>query len=288
MSFFSALRRKPEEEDLYEDYEESYAYEDEGQDWASEGVQPIHSVADMQIVLVAPQEYKDASKIADLLRDMKFVVLNLAKTERDVARRLLDFVSGVIYTEDGHIMKVATNVYVVAPYFVDLLGAPARATSFIFNGKRAKHRCTAAPCTCVFSYFHPVSSFSSVSLHQHVFQCLRVQNSNRPPPQGNNAPAGKLVEHPGHHLPGGTDIPGNLLMGRGKGGRLSPLALLQQKGRQSLFQAEKYNLLHGPAAPRNTESPPAYRPAVPHPGCCSSAVRASVRAGLQSQNSPLR
>ena len=54
MSFFSALRRKPEEEDLYEDYEESYAYEDEGQDWASEGVQPIHSVADMQIVLVAP------------------------------------------------------------------------------------------------------------------------------------------------------------------------------------------------------------------------------------------
>lgn len=45
MSFFSALRRKPEEEDLYEDYEESYAYEDEGQDWASEGVQPIHSVA---------------------------------------------------------------------------------------------------------------------------------------------------------------------------------------------------------------------------------------------------
>ena len=86
-------------------------------------VQPIHSVADMQIVLVAPQEYKDASKIADLLRDMKFVVLNLAKTQRDVARRLLDFVSGVIYTEDGHIMKVATNVYVVAPYFVDLLGA---------------------------------------------------------------------------------------------------------------------------------------------------------------------
>ena len=40
MSFFSALRRKPEEEDLYEDYEESYAYEDEGQDWASEEFSP--------------------------------------------------------------------------------------------------------------------------------------------------------------------------------------------------------------------------------------------------------
>ena len=115
MSLFSALRRKPEEDDLYDEYEPNYAYEEDDQGWQDEGVQPIHSVADMQIVLVAPQEYKDASKIADLLRDMKFVVLNLAKTQRDVARRLLDFVSGVIYTEDGHIMKVATNVYVVAP-----------------------------------------------------------------------------------------------------------------------------------------------------------------------------
>ena len=135
MSFFSALRRKPEEEDLYEDYEESYAYEDEGQDWASEGVQPIHSVADMQIVLVAPQEYKDASKIADLLRDMKFVVLNLAKTERDVARRLLDFVSGVIYTEDGHIMKVATNG---CPLFCRFAGSPRRERRALFLMKKSK------------------------------------------------------------------------------------------------------------------------------------------------------
>lgn len=86
------------------------------------GVQPIHTVADMQIVLTQPKEYRAASQIADLLRDMKFVVLNLADTDPEVARRLLDFVSGVIYSEDGHIMKIATNVYVVAPYFVDLLG----------------------------------------------------------------------------------------------------------------------------------------------------------------------
>ena len=119
MGLFSALRRKPLEEDLYEDYEDSYAYEEE-QDWEDEGAQPIRSVADMRVVVVEPQEYKDASRVADHLRDMKFVVLNLGKTEHDVARRLLDFVSGVIFSEDGHIMKVATNVYVVAPYFVDL------------------------------------------------------------------------------------------------------------------------------------------------------------------------
>lgn len=121
MGFFSALRRKPED-DLYEDYEENYAYEDDYQDEEPVGVQPIRSVADVQVVLVSPTEYKDASAIADLLRDMKIIVLNLDKTEREVARRLLDFISGVIYSEDANIMKVATNVYMVAPYFVDLLG----------------------------------------------------------------------------------------------------------------------------------------------------------------------
>lgn len=135
MSFFSTLRRKPEDEDLYEDYEyeDSYAYEEDNRGWEEpEGVQPIRSFTDMQIVLVSPQEYKDASKVADLLRDMKIVVLNLAQTDREVARRLLDFISGVIYTENGHIMKVATNVYMVAPYFVDLLGAQSEKEDFCF------------------------------------------------------------------------------------------------------------------------------------------------------------
>ena len=118
MGLFSALRRKTPEEDLYEEYEDNYAYEEE-QNWEDEGVQPIRSVADMRVVVVEPKEYNDASRVADHLRDMKFVVLNLGKTDQDVARRLLDFVSGVIFSEDGHIMKVATNVYVVAPYFVD-------------------------------------------------------------------------------------------------------------------------------------------------------------------------
>lgn len=131
---FLGLFQRPEAEELYDDYEgyNEYEYEEPYQDYEEPepeparpvefpGVQPIRSVADMQIVLTQPLEYSAASEIADMLRDMKFVVLNLAKTEPEVARRLLDFVSGVVYSEDAHIMKVATNVYVVAPYFVDLL-----------------------------------------------------------------------------------------------------------------------------------------------------------------------
>ena len=132
---FLGLFKGPEAEELYDDYEgygeydeyeEAYQEYDEPEPEPARpvdfpGVQPIRSVADMQIVLTQPTEYSAASEIADMLRDMKFIVLNLAKTEPEVARRLLDFVSGVVYSEDAHIMKVATNVYVVAPYFVDLL-----------------------------------------------------------------------------------------------------------------------------------------------------------------------
>ena len=131
------LFARPEAEELYDDYdyEEGYSDYDEPEPEPmrpveAPGVQPIHSVADMQIELTQPREYRAASQIADMLRDMKMVVLNLADTEPEVARRLLDFVSGVIYSENGHIMKVATNVYVVAPYFVDLLGNAAEGEMF--------------------------------------------------------------------------------------------------------------------------------------------------------------
>lgn len=126
MAFWSALRRRPEEEDYSEafdeyDYEDDYSYENTTPSWGNEAAaQPIRSAADMQIALVIPKQYSDASKIADLLRDMKFVVLNLSECEPAVARRLLDFISGVTYAEDGNLMKVATNVYVAAPYFVDM------------------------------------------------------------------------------------------------------------------------------------------------------------------------
>jgi len=145
---FLGLFQRPEAEELYDDYYEEEAYNDYNDYEEPEpepvrpvmevpGVQPIRSVADMQIVLTQPKEYRAASQIADLLRDMKFVVLNLANTDPEVARRLLDFVSGVIYSEDGHIMKIATNVYVVAPYFVDLLGNSGEGDMMYYGEGRA-------------------------------------------------------------------------------------------------------------------------------------------------------
>ena len=82
----------------------------------------IHTTTQLQVVLVKPERYENASEIADHLRDKRTVVLNLEKTERDVARRLLDFLSGVAYAQEGKIKKVALQTYIVTPYNVDIMG----------------------------------------------------------------------------------------------------------------------------------------------------------------------
>ena len=80
------------------------------------------SQSQMQVVLVKPERFENASEIADHLREKRTVVLNLESTNKDVARRLVDFLSGVAYAGDGKIKKVSTNTYIITPYSVDLMG----------------------------------------------------------------------------------------------------------------------------------------------------------------------
>ena len=58
----------------------------------------------------------------DILREKRTVVLNLESTNKDIARRLLDFLSGVAYANEGKIKKVAISTYIITPYNVDILG----------------------------------------------------------------------------------------------------------------------------------------------------------------------
>ena len=82
----------------------------------------IHTTTQLQVVLVKPDRFENAAEIADHLREKRTVVLNLEQTNKDIARRLLDFLSGVAYAGDGKIKKVSTNTYIITPYSVDLMG----------------------------------------------------------------------------------------------------------------------------------------------------------------------
>ena len=151
MGFLDELKRltHPYEDEMEDDYDEDEdVYEDEDEPEERNQTQPprereeprrreyqepprrnnggkvvnIHATTQLQVVLVKPDRYENASEIADHLRDKRTVVLNLEKTQKDVSRRLLDFLSGVAYAQEGKIKKVALQTYIVTPYNVDIMG----------------------------------------------------------------------------------------------------------------------------------------------------------------------
>ena len=82
----------------------------------------IHATTQLKVVLVKPERFENASEIADHLKDKRTVVLNLESTNKDIARRLIDFLSGVAYAQDGKIRRVASATYIITPFNVDLMG----------------------------------------------------------------------------------------------------------------------------------------------------------------------
>ena len=82
----------------------------------------IRATAQLQVVLVKPERFDDASAVADHLNAKRTVVLNLESANKDVARRILDFLSGVAYANDGQIKKVANCTYIITPYNVGFMG----------------------------------------------------------------------------------------------------------------------------------------------------------------------
>ena len=108
-----------DEDEEYEDFEEP---RERSFDDRRNKVVNIHATTQLKVVLVKPDRFENASEIADQLKDKRTVVLNLESTNKDVARRLIDFLSGVAYAGEGKIKKVAANTYIITPYHVELEG----------------------------------------------------------------------------------------------------------------------------------------------------------------------
>lgn len=82
----------------------------------------INATTQLQVVLVKPERFDDASTIADQLNAKRTVVLNLESASKEVCRRLIDFLSGVAYANNGQIKRVATSTFIITPYNVDIMG----------------------------------------------------------------------------------------------------------------------------------------------------------------------
>ena len=82
----------------------------------------INATTQLQVVLVKPERFEDASTIADHLNNKRTVVLNLESTNKEASRRLVDFLSGVAYANNGQIKRVANSTFIITPYNVDIMG----------------------------------------------------------------------------------------------------------------------------------------------------------------------
>ena len=119
-----------EDDGYYDDNEDMFPQRSAADD---DGYQPeptgkrnkvvnINATTQLQVVLVKPDRFDNVSDIAEHLRSKHAVVLNLEATNKDVARRLVDFLSGCAYALDGKIKKIAISTYIITPYNVDFVG----------------------------------------------------------------------------------------------------------------------------------------------------------------------
>lgn len=84
----------------------------------------IHTATSpMKVVLVEPTSYDEVQSICDDLKSKKPIIINFEDMDKDIARRMVDFISGAVYALDGTIQKVSNGIVLVAPSNVDVLGS---------------------------------------------------------------------------------------------------------------------------------------------------------------------
>lgn len=82
----------------------------------------INTTARLPVVIMTPENFEDAQDIADHIKQKKPCVVNLENVNKDLSRRIVDFLSGVVYAVDGNIQKVSSGIFLVAPYNVSIMG----------------------------------------------------------------------------------------------------------------------------------------------------------------------
>ena len=127
----------PEEDEFDEEFEEVAEKEEKRKPVQSEPVKRAESTprivggksktvsfnpSQMQVVLVKPDRYDDVTAIADHLNDRKTVVLNLESADKELARRIVDFLSGATYANHGILRKVSKATFLIVPHGVDMMG----------------------------------------------------------------------------------------------------------------------------------------------------------------------
>lgn len=124
-----------DEENLDNEY--TYSYEDEeeqdGEDekgfFGNRKKGKVYGIAPQQQIkmkIAKPTTFEQAEDICILLREKNAIVVNLEYVNKDVARRILDVISGAVKVLDGHFEKVSNSIFIVAPFNYDIVNDMTR------------------------------------------------------------------------------------------------------------------------------------------------------------------
>ena len=140
MGKYKSILKQPEEEDNYDDYyDDTEAADDEEQtdsgydfsqdpeeEESSDNVINMNEGVNVQFVLFKPEAFDPTVKdMADELMKRNTVILNVEDTNKDVSKRIIDFLGGVAYAQNGSVKKVAEDTFIIMPSNVILSGQDA-------------------------------------------------------------------------------------------------------------------------------------------------------------------
>lgn len=134
MAIFNKRPVRPEDEDYdrryYDDQEDDMVEDTEAPAGSNIGFGGVNlGGGGIELKVVRPEHFEDVSTIADHLLSGRTVVLNLEATNKEIARRFIDFLSGVAYSIDGQMKRVANNTYIITPNNVDVTDTALRGES---------------------------------------------------------------------------------------------------------------------------------------------------------------
>ena len=120
-----------------EEYDEDiYDYEDEEEDKKIFGkknkekdkvvAMPQANANAIKMVISQPTTFEQSDEICSFLKEKKSVIVNLEYVNKDVARRIVDFISGGVYALDGYIQKISNSIFLVAPSNYEITNEMAR------------------------------------------------------------------------------------------------------------------------------------------------------------------
>ena len=83
-------------------------------------------VQQVKMVITQPTSFEQSEEICGYLKEKKSVIINLEYVNKDVARRIIDFVAGAVNALDGHMQKISNAIFLVAPINYDIASDLAR------------------------------------------------------------------------------------------------------------------------------------------------------------------